>query len=516
MNIFKYYDGDSGDQSTTVNRRPRFHLLISAQESNSNLCRSLLSAAALNYPSPVLINYGSKDSERKDVANGIHKILDFLSGDEAQGDDLILIMEEGTDPLLIGNYLSNISGNWFQLPAEVIVGRFLHGTRVSDTDLLNKYGRKPPNIDINSVMIPLGSPRYNQRVLFSAQKECSNAAEDLACYSAPQSPLLTEIYGPQPEEYPGSKLDLPRYLGPTLTMGRVADLRKIYDRSKEILEADASREYSAQEILAQIFGKQEYVRSVRADALNQNPDLSPWAGFIRGLRSKPLPDSKVSQEAMNIKLGQNYEFGIGLDYMGSVFQVLHNSTEDTRFVIFKQPPIIAWASLPPTSAFENLIQLPQDLLTDSPFAPPTPSGPGHSPPLHPELDSLPTENASWPDVELLTNIIVPSSSVPSVVNFRGNESLQDEWWHKMWYQRYGRALFRQHLRNPKAGVAVKMVAEGDEQWWGYRGGRGGAWTDNGTWLEWNEVCGGFEEEVFGDGWGRFGAELETREDGSML
>jgi hypothetical protein len=41
-----------------------------------------------------------------------------------------------------------------------------------------------------------------------------------------------------------------------------------------------------------------------------------------------------------------------------------------------------------------------------------------------------------------------------------------------------------------------------------RGGKGGVWTDRGEWLEWNEVCGAFDEEVFGDGKGEFGREKE--------
>jgi hypothetical protein len=381
------------------------------------------------------------------------------------------------------------SGNWFQLPAEVTISRFLSRIKTSDAKLLDKYGRKPPQMNLNSGVVPLGSPRYTQSVLYGAQKECPNSPDDVACHSAPQSPLLTEIYGPQPEGYPGSKIDLPRYLGPPTSIGRVADLRSIYSHSKDIFEASAGEQYNHQQILARIFGKQEYVRCVRADVFKHKSQVPVFAPGLDNGR--------------NIKLGTNYEFGIGLDYTASVFQDLGNSATDMRFVAFKDPPIIAWPSLPPTSAFENLMQLPQDLAMSSPFASPRASMPGSTPPLHPDLDNLPAENVTWPDVELLTNIIVPSSSVPAVVNLRGNGTLQEEWWRKMWFQPFGRALLRQQLRSPKHGVAM----DGGRQRWDFRGGKGGVWTDNGTWLDWNEVCGGFEEEVFGDGRGRFGAEM---------
>ena len=36
------------------------------------------------------------------------------------------------------------------------------------------------------------------------------------------------------------------------------------------------------------------------------------------------------------------------------------------------------------------------------------------------------------------------------------------------------------------------------------------WTDKGEWLEWNQVCGAFDAEVFGDGKGVFGHEDDVK------
>jgi hypothetical protein len=93
-------DGEDGggakNETSVVSRGPRFHLLIAAQKLTPNLCKSLLSAAALNYPSPLLINYGSKWSDKQTAAEIVHKTYDFLNGGEVQGDDLILVIEEST------------------------------------------------------------------------------------------------------------------------------------------------------------------------------------------------------------------------------------------------------------------------------------------------------------------------------------------------------------------------------------------------------------------------------------
>jgi hypothetical protein len=100
-------DVGSRNGKTIISRRPRFHLLIPAQKPTPNLCRTLLSAAALNYPSPVLINYKANDSARQAAANIIHKTFDFLSSTEAQLDDLIMIIEEGMlMPILVAIALS--------------------------------------------------------------------------------------------------------------------------------------------------------------------------------------------------------------------------------------------------------------------------------------------------------------------------------------------------------------------------------------------------------------------------
>jgi hypothetical protein len=379
----------------------------------------------------------------------------------------------------------------------------------SDMMLLEKYGRKPPKIDLVSGTIPVGIPRYRQRVLFGAQKECFNYVDDLACLSAPQSPLLNDLYGPKPDELPMVKYTAPRYLGSMMAMGRVADLRPIYTRAKEMLDANTNGLHDSEHILAQIFGKQEYVRSTRANALKPSFQLSAWAAFKLGLADDPIPETKISPKDTSIKLGTNYEFGIGLDYMGSIFQALHSSIDDVKFITFKHPPAAAWPTSYPRPPFESYIMPPTDLnLTGLPLAVPVTFSPALNPPVRPGLDIPPTENQNvkWEDVNLLTNIIIPSSSVPPVLSFRGSESLQGVWWREMWFQRYGRGLVRQYVRNAREGVAARTGTGGEEKWWDFRPGKGGVWMDDGTWVPWNKVCGEFEDEVFGDGKGRFGEE----------
>jgi hypothetical protein len=483
--------------------------LITAKKATPNLCRTLLSAAVLNYPPATLINYeSSDDDDRPSGADIVRKTYDFLSGKETQHDDLILVAEEGiTTQNSVERCKSNrILDSWFQLPAEVTINRFFHSMQNADKQLLEKHGRKPPEIELNSTVIPLGSPRYTQRVLFGAQKECSNPPEDLACYSAPEPPLPEDTNDFEADRNSEVKYSSPRYMGPTMAIGHVADLRPIYERATEILQSENNGARSSQYVFSQIWGKQEYVRSLRSKAFSINVPLSAWARFKLGLGDDPVQIPAITPTNTVVQPGKKYEFGIGLDYEGSIFQNLHNSADDIRFVTFKNPSTTDPQTTLSEPALQSPIQIPLDLnQTAPPFAQHPVSSPNPDPPIIAGLDDLPRENNGWQDIELATNIVAPSSSVPSTLNFHGNEALVNEWWNKMWYQPHARALLRQNIRNPDGAIVAKAAAEVDE-WWDTRGGKGGAWTDSGKWLGWNEVCGGFEEQVFGDGRGMFGQE----------
>jgi hypothetical protein len=89
--------------------------------------------------------------------------------------------------------------------------------------LLEKYGTVK---DENST-VSKHPQKYTQRVLFGAAKECFNDPEEPACYSAPESPLPTDIYCDETDKHSDGKYNRPRYVGSSMVMGRVSDLRLI-------------------------------------------------------------------------------------------------------------------------------------------------------------------------------------------------------------------------------------------------------------------------------------------------
>jgi hypothetical protein len=368
--------------------------------------------------------------------------------------------------------------------------------RDSSAKLLEKYGTiKDENSPISKY-----HQKYIQRVLFGAAKECSNDPEEPVCYSAPESPLPTDIYGDETDKHLDGKYNRPRYMGSSMVMGRVSDLRPIYKHVTELLEFDDIGAQGSQYIFSKIFGEQELARQTYAASFPKNSRW-PWLSSSKRQPSTE-PNATLPQET-------NVEFGIGLDYHSSIFQSMNNSAEDIRFLTFNHPSIIASPSKLSASAFSSPITLPPDLLlTPPPFAQHTISSLNPDPPIT-ALDTISdSDTTAWQDIDLATNVIVPGSSVPASLNFHGSESLLNQLWEKMWFYKNARALMRRYVRSPDGPIAAEAAAEGGDKWWDLRGGKGGVWTDRGEWLEWNEVCGKFDDEVFGDGMGEFGRESE--------
>jgi hypothetical protein len=369
--------------------------------------------------------------------------------------------------------------------------------------LLEKYGRSYVlNATIPEIQLP---PKFNSKVLFGAAKECSNLPNDPACISVPQSPLPKDIYGPQTDNHPEGKYNRPHFMGSSMVIGRVIDLRPIYKHATEMLALEDGAKRDSQYVFSQIFGQQEFARSLTPLAKPLTTSAK-FRNFISSISKSNDAASKPTD--FTLQPGQNYEFGITLDYWSSIFQTMNNSVEDVRFVTFNHPSIIASPSKLSAASFANPIHLPLDLNeTAPPFAQHVVSAPNPDPPVT-ALDTISSPDTPWSEVELATNVIVPGSSVPASLNFHGNRELLSSMWSNMWFYKNSRALMRQYIRSPDGPIAAEAAREGGDKWWDLRGGKGGVWTDRGEWLEWNEVCGEFDEEVFADGKGEFGRESE--------
>ncbi|KAI9808342.1 MAG: hypothetical protein M1826_004355 [Phylliscum demangeonii] len=187
------------------------------------VCKTLLSASILNYPPPTLINFNrSSSSLGQDAGSdaGITGgILAYLAKTSSlKADDIALIVH--------GDEV------WFQLPPELLLHRYHRIIEQANRRLLREFGsvrqQKP-------WQRPDGrkSARFVQKVVFATYEGCrSNSPGHRPCASVPSSTL------PDGEGTAGSDASLgggglipPMYLNAESVIGRVADVKAIYEHA---------------------------------------------------------------------------------------------------------------------------------------------------------------------------------------------------------------------------------------------------------------------------------------------
>lgn len=438
---------------------------------------------------------------------------------------------------------------WLQLPPEVTMNRFHHEIMDSNAAILKQWGTLPANPTHPSSE---PTPKYKQKVIFGAAKQCSLPAWDPGCAAIPFGPLSRDLYVALTsknfnERYGNPQYQNPQFLSSYTVIGRVSDLIPIYKRTLDLLRATDQEKFVGQQAITQIFGEQEAHRRW----VDGRPFGSiTWWDFMQGYKPSnsrspsptPPPSSAVS----------DYEFGIGVDYSSSIFQTVDTSQKDLRFIAFNRSIFIASPSKLEAEIFKRPISLPLDLvsnLTRRPFVLDSQLCTTGTAGRQAEWQNTPysnvklpkctvtgigglaeLQNTTWSEVELATNVVnpvgvFPGSVIPSVLDFHETSkfrvdgdtyskyswgweikdtnltSLREKWWPNMWYTNHSRALVGRYLNSSKE----------PEDMWNMRGGYGGVWTGQGEWLGWKEICGGVEG-LYGDE----GGDLDERADEGVV
>ncbi|EAW09896.1 glycosyltransferase domain-containing protein [Aspergillus clavatus NRRL 1] len=495
--------------NTLRKANPSFHLVLPAGQKNAALCRTITSAMILNYPPPTLVRYGRKLPEGSseydymvDRVTGIYNFLEYTS--HVHDDDFVLIAD---------GY--NV---FFQLPPEVLIQRFQTILRENNAKLRKKYGLATVEHPFRKGLAET-LQKYSQRVLFGAGKECfPNLTADAGCVTVPPSSLPPDAYGWKTDTHPQGHLTRPRWLHPGTVIGQAADLKLIYAEVLRFVEEDRHKrgDYLA---LTQMYGRQEYVREL--DRRESSSRFKEW--FYRQIGISDAVN--IADVSPRLETGHRYEYGIGVDFESRLFFNTRKSKRDIEWLRHHNISKTSSAQMQHGVPREKRLLLPAELFPGrigNPFQQPVFSKNEQvKPPLNSTLDMLPsTKNHTWRNMPLLTNI--HAASIPALIHLDeekvvekdGNEwpvkhterLMRDTWWSKMWYQPWARALLRKYVRSPTGFDAAQSALLGGQDWWDLRGGKGGVWTDKGEWIDYAEVCTGFEEEVFDDELGRWGAE----------
>lgn len=444
------------------------HVLLVAESASIGFCKTLLSAAILGYPSPVVVNWGGRLPDHLEAENREHVpsmvvgVNDYLTRLNASHDDDIVVLLEGESLL--------------QLRASTLVERFFSINNRANQRLKSKWGKYAARNDIK------------QEVLFGAQKECYGlSANDAACYGAPPSTLPPKIYGQDTDVEGGddeNRFDhfRPRFIDTGSAVGTVAGLRKVFSAAAEY--ASKLDEPEQKVALQRMFGHQQSHREM----------LRRDAGFKK---NKAFTEDHMANFRTSVMENPNatYEFGIGLDYASEFSSNAAFSSDDLAPILFSHPTALQDARAERNIALSSLQQqtLPNDISISLP--------PFWTFTFEPALPRW----AKWSNAPLLTNLY--TGNTPAIVRptTRGNSGADMS---QAWFQKHARKLLDASIYSPITPVAVggENVSTMREFWpfemWkgGARDSRIEEMTGDG-WVKIDWECRDWGEDLFKDGLG---------------
>lgn len=480
---------DRGNALSAETSSEYFHLLVPASESNPNFCKTIFSAAVLDYPTPRIINWQRKFDDPRLIFGGSHiakieGLRNYLNLLGEQSDNELAVIVDGYDI-------------WFQLRPSALIERYHAINRRANQRIRHRLGSGAE------------LERIGQSVIFSSQKRCWPAGEDdPACFAVPFSDLPADIYGPMTDQDIGDEGNpyvkfRQRFLNSGMVMGPVGQLRSIFEKALEKANAD-SNIGSDQGVFASIFGEQEYQREV-IRARHQ----SRWSKIASSLIPKPRDDvlkEHPTHHRMEALDGKPCEFGIGIDYRSELSQPTVFSENDLAWIRFQDSQEIQ------EKAQANGVELPKPFrgyhLQEEVL---------HSIPPFWTINDRVQRKAEWSGVPLYTNLWTGISPVAVHHNAHrdGLKGRLQTFWNETWYFHELRDLLGARAASPRMPVAVVHEEGKTTEWWGPIDERGGMRIENGVlpgdWLGWQDVCGSTEisEEVFRDRKGRWRDDVHT-------
>ncbi|KAG6002005.1 hypothetical protein E4U21_003573 [Claviceps maximensis] len=320
--------GDSSSSSSSDNHSipldgdRRLRVFMSADSPHINLCKSVMSAVAVGYPAPILLNWaGEFNHPHGHVAGrpaakleGLLAVVDDLLA-RAEGEDSD-VHEEDLAVLVDAHHV------WFQLPPSVLIQRYHQLNREADQRLHWQWEAAQGNHHVHvhaTSQFPIEAPRQSIVVTAAAAamaKDCQPKTESSS------TPLSDDGYGQgkeklfSPSSSSSSSSLSSTCLSPSgaMVMGTMASLQRVLRRAKAKMETATQRgrqtwsDQTLLGVLAEVLREQDMWRAWMRDLGNT------WNGTTsqNDLSRLPRPVRAVAKASM---AGERFEFGIGLDHV---------------------------------------------------------------------------------------------------------------------------------------------------------------------------------------------------------
>ncbi|CVL11787.1 hypothetical protein FPRO06_13084 [Fusarium proliferatum] len=405
----------------------KFALVVPATSPSPDLCKTVVTALALGYPSPVIINWGI-DHRLISHWNGGHNlpkipgIVDYLDAvlhpdahpSERLSEDDIILMVDGHDV-------------WFQLPAQIMLERYHRINKEANERLRKQWNKK-------------GKMPMQQTILVATGKKCYSSLADkginIQCEKWPESPERKDLYGPDTEKDGEHwQTNRPRWINGGVYIGPAGDMRRLFRRSLFTMQAgigEGIKMHSEQALTGEVVVEQEIFRKFQREKGRPR----------RGIRD--MLDKKL-------------EYGIGLDY-GQQISMQTQWTQDDEgrdhgaFVTLGDQKLIDEHSAALGISPTRLKGLPEDIKNaENPL-------------------ELIQPDADWNNMSLYADFFL--ETVPVILHHNGMHGLKrrrSTWWDKPWYYHHLRELLKMQIQKkgePEDPLATVKTENGRVRYWG--------------------------------------------------
>ncbi|TWU70461.1 hypothetical protein ED733_000331 [Metarhizium rileyi] len=304
----------SNNRSVPVGGDRRLRIFMHADSPHINLCKSTMSAVAMGYPPPILLNWGGEFNRPGWHRAGSHtaKLESFLSVIEnmlslAEGDD----GDVHQDDLAV---LVDAHDTWFQLPPSVLIQRYHQLNREAD----DRVRRQWEDAQGFGTGFPIYPPK--QSIIVTTAKDChpkGDSRSDPHYSHWPESPTPSDMYGDTTNKVLAKPSDStpeftnvqPRCINSDMTMGTMASLRDALIRARAKIDIVSHRGRQLcgdQGLLGEVVGEQEMWREWMREL------GTTWNGTASESHLPRLPRDvrRVAESALK---GERFEYGIGID-----------------------------------------------------------------------------------------------------------------------------------------------------------------------------------------------------------
>jgi hypothetical protein len=289
-------------------------------------------------------------------------------------------------------------------------------------------------------------------------------------------------------------------------IGELRYVRALYEKVLDSLRADPTAA-TEQDVIARIFGEQEYYRALLRQKTPPKPDERRRWWFTSSASASPL-DPHPTRHKPEIKEGTKYDFGIALDYE-SLLSSESVSPKTMGFVVHNNSGSMRAARSKAGVSKYGFIPLTQDIDRSLP--------PFWS--RMPAYDKYPFA-LGWKDVSLYTNLW--SGSIPATIHYSPSSlanpteelpKLEGETWENLWFHGYIRKKLNDYATSPDRRFATLRGAGDETSWWSiwrekWALRRSKKWPegtkdeDKKEWIEWAEACDPFWKDVLAENDGK--------------